>query len=148
MPINFLIDVEHRVVFTVAIDVFSIADAIDHMNRLRADARYSPFFNQLADFRDVTDVQLSGLDVRTFAKEAIFSTGSRRALVIATPVAYGLARMFATLRELAGEAHISIVRTMPEAADWVRVDLPLAEQACAALKQGLRDGRSPSTERP
>ena len=141
MAIDFLIDVQHRVVFTVAIDAFSIADAIDHMNRLRADARYSPLFNQLADFRDVTDVQLSGLDVRTFAKEAIFSKGSRRALVITTPVAYGLARMFLTLRELAGEEYLSVVRTMADAADWVGVDLAFAEQECAAIKQALREGR-------
>jgi hypothetical protein len=141
MATDFLIDSEHRVVFTVAIDVFSISDAIGHMSRVRAAAGYSPSDNQLADFRDVTEVELSGLDVRMFAKETVFDSESRRALVLTRPIAFGLARMFATLRELAGEPHITIVRTMQEAADWVGVDVAVAERACAQIKEQLRGAR-------
>jgi len=138
MPIDYLVDTEHRVVFTVALGAFSVGDAINHMDRLRADARFSPAFNQIADFDDVDEVLLSGLDVRTFAQQTVFSPVSRRALVVAKPIGYGLGRMFTTLRELAGEPHLAIVRTLAEAADWTRIDLRVAEEACAALKQRLR----------
>src|SRR5260221_9704354 len=116
MPIDFVVDTEHRMVFTVATGVFSVADAISHMDGLRADPQFSPLFNQIADFADVNDVELSGLDVRTFAKQTVFSVTSRRAIVIVRPVAFGLARMFTTLRELAGEPNLAIVRTLSQAA--------------------------------
>ena len=138
MPIDFVVDTEHRVVFTVASGEFSVGDAISHMDRLRADPRFSPVFNQIADFDDVDSMLLSGLDVRTFAQQTVFSATSRRALIIATPLGYGLGRMFTTLRELAGEPHLAIVRTLAEAAEWTRVDLKVAEEACGALKQRLR----------
>ena len=141
MAIDFLIDVERRVVFTVAIDVLSVADAIGHMDRLRAHPDYAPTFNQIADFRDVADVHLSGLDVRTLAQQTVFSPASYRALVIGKPIGFGLARMFSTLRELAGEPHHATVKTLEEAAEFTGIDLEVATRACAELKQRLRAAR-------
>ena len=147
MPIEFFVDAGRRVVFTVAGGAFSIGDAIGHMDRLRADPAFSPAFNQLADFRDVTEVELSGLDVRTLAQQVVFSPSSYRALIITKGVAFGLARMFATLREIAGEPNLKIVGDMEQAADWVSVDRDAAEAACAAIKQRLKtstDGNRPT----
>jgi len=141
MAIDFVIDVERRVVFTVAIDSLSVADAIGHMDRLRADPDYVATLNQIADFRDVTDVQLSGLDIRSLAQHTVFSPASYRALVITKPIAYGLARMFSTLRELAGEPHHITVRTLEEAAEFTGIDIDVAASVCADLRQRLRATR-------
>lgn len=97
--------------------------------------------NQIADFRDVTDVQLSGLDIRTLAQHTVFSPASHRALVITRPIAFGLARMFSTLRELAGEPHHITVRTLEEAAAFTGIDIDVAARVCADLKQRLRATR-------
>jgi hypothetical protein len=138
MAIDFLIDVKCGVVFTVAIDVLSVGDAIGHMDRLRAHPDYAPTFNQIADFRDVAEVHLSGLDIRTMAQQAVFSPASRRALVIDKPIAFGLVRMFSTLREIAGEPHHITVATLEDAARFTGVDLDVATRACADLKERLR----------
>ncbi len=143
MAIDFLIDVKRRMVFTVAIDVLSVGDAIGHMDGLRAHPDYAPTFNQIADFRDVTEVHLSGLDVRTMAQQAVFSPASHRALVIAKPIGFGLAHMFSTLREIAGEPHHITVTTLEEAAQFTGVDLDVATRACADLKERLRAASEP-----
>jgi hypothetical protein len=138
MAVDFLIDVNARVVFTVAIDVFTVADAIDHMDRLQADPRYEPTFSQIGDFRDVTGVEVSGFDVRRLAQRTIFHRDARRVLVIRKALAYGLARMFTTLRELRGDTSLKIVRDMADAADWVGIDPAHAEDACGRVRDRLR----------
>jgi len=140
MPVDYVIDAERRVVFTVAIDVFSPADAVRHMTRLQADPGFSPSFNQIADFRGVTEVRLSGLDILDLSRHTVFTRDARRALVIDRPLAFGLARMFATLRGLSGEQHLTIVRALEDAARWTRVDPDVAAHACAMLTDRMRKG--------
>ena len=141
MPVDFLVDVDHRVVFTVAVDVLTVADGVAHMDRLQADPQFSPRFNQIADFRGVTEVRLSGFDVRDLAKRTIFDREARRALVVTRPLAFGLARMFEILRGLRGESHLTVVRELEEAARWTRVDPAVAAATCATLTGRLRTGR-------
>jgi hypothetical protein len=138
MSVDYLIDIDRRVVFTVAIDLFAVTDAVRHMTRLQADPDFSPSFNQIADFRAVTEVRLSGLDVLDLSRQTVFTRDARRALVIDKPLAFGLARMFATLRGLSGEQHLTIVRALDEAARWTRVDPDVAAQACATLTDRMR----------
>ena len=138
MAVDFLIDVDRQVVFTVAVDVLTMGDGLDHMNRLQADPRFSPVFNQIADFRAVTEVRLSGFDVRDLAKRTLFSPEARRALVITRPLAFGLARMFRILRGLRGENYLTVVRELDEAARWTGVDPHVAADTCATLAARLK----------
>jgi len=55
--------------------------------------------NQLFDFWEVSEVQLSGAGVRAFASSTSFSEKARRVLVVRQPVMYGLARMAQILTE-------------------------------------------------
>lgn len=137
MAVDFLIDADARMIFTVAIDVLTYADAIGHMDRLQADPAFDPTFSQIADFRDVTRVDISGFDVRTLAKRTLFHREARRVMVIRKAIAFGLARMFMALREIRGESNLKIVREMRDAADWVDMDLDRAERGCARVKQRL-----------
>jgi hypothetical protein len=138
MPVDYLIDADARVVFTVAIEEFTLADAVGHMDRLQADPHYTPTLSQIGDFRDVTRVDVSGFDVRTLAKRTLFDRDARRVLVIRKAIAYGLARMFTTLREMRGDTSLKIVRDLGEAADWVGVGRDHAEAMCERVKQRLR----------
>ncbi len=138
MPVDFLIDADARVVFTAAIGVLTVTDAVGHMDRLQADGAFHPTFSQVSDFRDVTRVEISGFDVRTLATRTIFDREAKRALVIRKAIAFGLARMFMALREIRGETNLKIVREMREAAEWVGIDPEHAERACACVKQRMR----------
>ena len=119
MPASYKIDKERRLVMSSASGVFSMADARSHTEKLSKDPDFDPSFSQIADFTQVTRIELSPDDVRILAQRSLFSPNSRRAFIVPNELAYGLARMFEILRELAGEKGIGVFRTLEEALDWV-----------------------------
>jgi len=119
MPQFYKIDKERRLVLSTASGVFSRADAAGHMERLLKDPDFDPSYSQIADFTQVTKIELSAQDVHELAQRSVFSPQSRRALIVPNDVAYGLGRMFGMLRENQGEMGIRIFRNLEEALDWV-----------------------------
>ena len=138
MPAGILIDVDRRIVFTHAVNPLTAAQIGDHRTRLHSDPRFDPQFCQIISFLEVTDVELSTDQLRGVARQAVFAARSRRAFIMPNDVLFGLGRMFATLRELAGESHIKVVRTVSEAADWVGVDHIVAQRAFDTLRSSLK----------
>lgn len=98
---------------------FTLADAVSHMERLSKDPDFDPGFSQIADFTQVTRVELSSDEIRQLAQRGIFSADSRRAFIAPNEAIFGIGRMFETLRGFEGEKGIRIVRTLEEALDWV-----------------------------
>ena len=125
MPADFYIDVPRRMVFSHGDGVLRFADFRGHMERLLRHPDFRPEFNQLLDFRKVTDVEISTEEIVLLAARNIFSPKSRRAFVVANDLQHGLVRMFASYRENAGESGIRLFREMNLALEW----LGLAEGA-------------------
>lgn len=119
MPAFYKIDRERRLVLSTASGVLSLSDALSHMEKLSKDLDFDPRYSQIADFTQVTKIQLSAQDIHDLARRSIFSTQSRRAFIVPNDVAYGLARMFEMLRENQGETGIGIFRSLEDALDWV-----------------------------
>lgn len=119
MPEFYKIDKERRLVLTTGSGVFTLADAVSHMDKLSKDPDFDPSFSQIVDFTQVTRIELSGDDIRRLAQRTIFSQHSRRAFIAPDEVAFGIGRMFETLRSLEGEKGIRIFRSLEEALDWV-----------------------------
>jgi hypothetical protein len=119
MPAFYKIDKERRLVLTSGAGTFSMADALAHQNNLVNDPDFDPSFSQLMDFTQVTQIELSVNDIRRLAHRSIFSQQSRRAFIMPSDIAYGLARMFEMLREAAGENGIGVFRNLDEALDWI-----------------------------
>ncbi len=119
MPIFFKIDKEHRLVLSTVSGVVTIADALAHRENLRRHPDFDPSFSQLVDLSNVTKIEFSHEDVERFAQDTIFSLNSRRAALAIGDHAYGLARMFETLREFKGEQGVRVFRNLDEALDWV-----------------------------
>jgi len=134
MRARILVDPERRLVFTYATDPLTYNEVMDHRDQLRHHHGFQPDFDQIISFLDVTDVRVSAEEVRQLANEAFFSPASRRALVAPGNEMFGLARMFGTYRELAGESHIKAFRELPQAASWIGVDIALVEQVFDRLK--------------
>jgi len=80
-----------------------MTDALEHQKQLQKDPDFEPSFSQLLDFTNVTDVELSSEEIRRLAQKTIFSANSRRAFLVNSDLKFGLARMFAELRETFGE---------------------------------------------
>ena len=119
MPADFYIDAPRRLVFSRGTGVLTFADCRGHMERLLGEPGFRPEFNQLIDFRDVTDVAISAEEIVLLAARNVFSPKSRRAFVVANDLQFGLARMFRSYRENAGEKGIQIFREMKEALVWL-----------------------------
>jgi hypothetical protein len=108
-------------VFSKATGAFTFEDALGHMDRLSRHPDFRPAFNQILDFRQVTELALSGDDVQELAKRNIFAADSRRALLVTSGLQFGLARMFASYRGIAGEEGIRVFTEAKEARSWVRL---------------------------
>jgi len=96
-------------------------DVLDHMNRLERHPDFRPELNQLIDFRQTRNVVLSHEEIRRLASRKIFGPRSHRAFVVPGDFEYGLARMFATYREMQGEPGISIFRDIEKALAWLAI---------------------------
>jgi len=57
--------------------------------------------------------------VRRLAQRAIFSSNSRRAILVGSDLAFGLARMFVIFRESLGEKGVRVFHDLEEALYWV-----------------------------
>lgn len=119
MPASYKIDKERRLVISTGTGVFLAADALDHQERLCKDPDFDPTFSQLMDLTQITEYNIGLDDMHKLAQREVFAPESRRAIVVQTDLAYGLARMFEMLRENAGELGIRVFRNLDEAFDWV-----------------------------
>jgi hypothetical protein len=119
MPADFYIDTKRRMVFSNATGVVALGDALSHMDRLSHHPDFRPEFNQIFDFRQVTEIALSNEDVQKLAKRNIFAAESRRAFLVTPGLQFGVARMFAAYRVIAGEQGINIFTDGKEARSWV-----------------------------
>ncbi|HKW63269.1 MAG TPA: hypothetical protein VJN89_12035 [Candidatus Acidoferrum sp.] len=90
-----------------------------HQRDISADRDFDPTFTHIADFTYATLAKISPEEVRQFAEGSIFSPEARRAIIVPNLADYGLARMYETLRDLAGQTGIRAFQTLEEALDWV-----------------------------
>ena len=121
MPAFYKIDRENRLVMSSASGAVTIADALAHDEKLVHDPDFDPSFSQLLDLSHISKIEVTTEHIRTLAQRSCFSPNSRRAFLVATDNAYGIARMFEVLRESAGDTGIEVFRTLDEALEWVLV---------------------------
>jgi hypothetical protein len=119
MPASYKIDKEHRLVLTTGWGELTFADAVAHKNKLLNDPDFEPIYAQIVDLTHVTKVGFSAQELHNFAQFDVFSPQSRRAFITPEDEKFGMARMFATLRELRGESGIGVFRNIEQAMDWV-----------------------------
>jgi hypothetical protein len=106
MPAFYKIDKENRLVMTTGSGILTMADAIAHQEKLQRDPDFDPSYSQLLDFSHVSKIEINSEHIRRIAQDSVFSPTSRRAFLVNNDTAYGLARMFAILRESAGDTGI------------------------------------------
>ena len=117
---NYVIDEKRRLVITTAWDVLTNADVLEHREQLKSDTRFNSNFFQLVDFTQVTGIALDHVAVRALTHEHMFSREARRAFVALSPLAWGMSRMFITLREVSGgEEQMGVFKTHDEALRWL-----------------------------
>ncbi|MHC4342590.1 MAG: STAS/SEC14 domain-containing protein [Planctomycetota bacterium] len=110
-----------RDVFTEASGVLTDSDVIEFEKGLRDDPEFEPDFRQLADCRAIDEIGMTREGVEEASSRSPFSHGSRRALVVGSDVAFGMARMFENLRHEARD-EIRVFREAEEARRWLGLE--------------------------
>jgi hypothetical protein len=121
MPIAHTIDTERRVVRSRLWGIVTEADAWESVAALRNDPSFDPTYNQLADLREMKEARVGGNTVRELAVMPIFAPQSRRALVVASDLQYGISRMTTSHAET-GHQQMAIFRTVADAEAWLGVE--------------------------
>ena len=121
MPGSYLIDVPRRIVFSQAWGVLTDDEVISHARTLRDDPRFEPTFRQVIDFRGLLEMKITTAGVRGVAERNPFRTDSRRALVVASDEAFGMARMDGSYSDSAPD-QFQVFRELGPAMAWVGLD--------------------------
>ena len=88
-------------------------------DQMSNDPEFDPSFSQVVDFAQLTDTDIGLADVQTFAHRDLFSSHSRRAIIVKGDVAFGFAKIFELCRRLSGASGIRVFRNPDEAFDWI-----------------------------
>ncbi len=118
MPGSYLIDVAAGIVYSRKWGVLTDEQVAAHAETLRADPRFDPGFRQVADFRELTDLRVSGNGLRNVARHNPFRRDARRAFVVSSEEVFGLARMFGSYTDSSGD-QFRIFRAIAPAFEWI-----------------------------
>jgi hypothetical protein len=120
MPCNCEIDPERGPVKVRAWGVLTPAEVMATRSKFTTHPAFSSDWSQLYDLREVTNVSANGSEVQGVADTSVFGPGSRRAFVAPRDETFGLSRMFATYREIAGGKElIEVFRSIEDAEKWL-----------------------------
>jgi hypothetical protein len=117
MPADYRIDRSERVIYSRAWGVLTDQELAANRAALYADPDFEPDLAQLYDFTDVTEVQITSPALRELASTTRFSPDARRAVVVSTDVAFGMARMYSIVS--GREGFIQVFRDRASAVQWL-----------------------------
>jgi hypothetical protein len=118
MPSSYQIDVIQQLVRTRAWGELTNENLRDHYHRLAVDPRFRPTFRQLTNLDEVITFAIKHWMIAEAASWPVFDVGTRRAVVAASDVAFGLARMFSLNAERVGQ-NVRVFRLEGEAEEWL-----------------------------
>jgi hypothetical protein len=117
MPADYRIDRSKRLVYGRAWGILTNDDLTDRRAALYRDPAFAPDLDELYDAVEVTEVQVASRVLLQLALSSGFSPTARRAVVVSSDVAFGIARMYALL---AGrEDTIQVFRDRASAVRWL-----------------------------
>jgi hypothetical protein len=122
MPCSSKIYKERRLVFTTASGEVTFAEAVANEDRLYGDPDFDPTFVHLIDGTQVTKTEISASELSSLARRTRLAPQSRTALVVTSPVLYGLARMFQAYLEVSRASEsMAVFKELDKAKEWLGV---------------------------
>ena len=120
MAFEYSVDMERRLVLVQISGAITRDEMFACTDALKKDSRLTSEFSELVDLRGLTTVEaITPDDVRTIAAGSL-SPAARRAIVASDNAAFGLSRMFESLRGAKGAPdRTGVFRTMREAEAWL-----------------------------
>ncbi len=120
MPFSYEIVPSMRLVLNKAAGVVTAEDLIVAVQQIGQHPDFQPDFNQFYDLTGVDDFQMSSAGVRQLAAANPFGKGSRRALLCAKDLVFGMARMYQMLTDDRDDEFF-VSKNIDEALNWLEV---------------------------
>jgi hypothetical protein len=114
----YTIDLERSLVRSRGWGILTDRELLAHARALTVDPHFASNFHQLADLREVTDVEITSATIKEMVRLNPFWAGARRALVITNDVLFGMARMYQILKDESPD-ELQIFRNMDDALQWL-----------------------------
>jgi len=122
MPARYEIDTERRIILSFATGTLKDEELRAHQQAVLSDPAFDPTLYQLWDCRGVDQVEVSNAVLRDLAGSRSFAPGTKRAVVAATDLHYGLARMFQIMHGDAPE-DFQVFRSLEDATAWLGLEV-------------------------
>ncbi|MEQ9452457.1 MAG: hypothetical protein RJQ07_12815 [Pseudomonadales bacterium] len=121
MNVTYWIHANHALTYSVFEGRITLTGFQDFRTTLAQDARHNPVFGHLLDLR-LADLSLFGTDqIRSIAQSRIHEATSRRAIVVARALDFGIARMADAWFHQA-RPHSKTFRDLNAAVEWLEVE--------------------------
>jgi len=121
MPCSYTIYKDKRLVVTIASGVVTFAEGMANEDSIRRNPDFEPTFVHLIDTVRITKADLTASDLATLARSTTFSPHSRKAVLVSSPVLYGLGRMFEAYSQLAGSESVHVFKDRFKALEWLGI---------------------------
>ncbi len=118
MPIKYHIDKANQVVISYAPEILSEADFVDHFQRLQGDKDFHSGYNHLFDCCAVKKFNIDRESIGRIVQLKLFAPNSKRAILTARELSYGLARMYELYRNIPSD-QIQVFRDKSAACNWL-----------------------------
>ncbi len=120
MPATYQLDVAHRLVWSRAWGTITNDELAAHSKHLRANPRFAPDFRQLQDLTEIREFKVTSAGLQNLARLNPFGKGARRAVLVASNLAFGLARMHEMLRGNSAD-ELRVFRQRALAMEWLEL---------------------------
>jgi hypothetical protein len=126
MPASYSIDLHRGVVVTVLEGMVTLDEINALQAQVKVDEEFQPNLRSLVDLTRLTGFDFSSTDVRRILDASSLSSGSRRAIVGAPGIGYGLGRMIEILTDERGP-QTRVFRDTDAALEWLTAVRPGAD---------------------
>jgi hypothetical protein len=131
MSTVYRIDTRLGVVFTQCRETISDSDVARHLSAIAHDSAFSPAYAHLIDCSEVTSFKVTPNFIHSVAREKLFSSHAKCAIVAPQNYIYGMARMF----QMQQRGILEVFRDLNAAESWLGIGathVPAAVQAGAS----------------
>src|SRR5262245_30795354 len=122
MPASYRIFPQHRLIYIRYTGRLKRADVVAARRAAMADAAFDATFDVLIDTREGTVFELAEHEIAALARGNVMGPAARRALVAASPLMFGLGRMFeAHSSSVRGAGPVEVFATLSQALEWLGI---------------------------
>jgi hypothetical protein len=119
MRCSYRIDKTNKLVVGIGKGIITKLEMLEYLHAIKMDKDFNPSYDFIEKTKDVTEIQLSTLELQELAQILIFNQESRRARVASNDLFFAVSRMYEAYRDLKGADNFCVFRNKETALRWI-----------------------------